>query len=295
MLALLLACVRLPPAPAPGPVVDVARDSLPEMTLQVFQISTGHLSARMSFEGGRGKPLPIIGYAYVLEHPEAGRVVIDPGYGQRTVSHPQQIPGRGPARFAGLEMGTPLVEQLTEQGAASVQRILLTHTHTDHAGGIEDFPGVRVQVVDAEWEFGSRKRTLRATVPLPDHDTIPTDPLLFEDGAYGSFDAHADVFGDGSLIALPTPGHTPGHTSFLIHLSTGSFLVTGDAAWFDAHWQQPALKGNFAAGVIEVDGEANGEALWKLRALTEQVPDLVVLSGHDPANLTRISLGQVYR
>jgi glyoxylase-like metal-dependent hydrolase (beta-lactamase superfamily II) len=297
VLALLLACARLVPEPALDPAVRIDRAALPAATLEVFEISTGHLSASMVLRGGSGPPVPIVAYAYVIHHPDAGVVVIDPGFGRRTVAHPQQVPGRGPARFAGLVMGTPLADQLEAAGtpASSVGRILVTHMHADHSGGIEDFPRATVQITPEEWAFGSVRHTIRATVPLPDQDAIPTIPLDFTDGAYGPFDAHADVFGDGVLIALPTPGHTPGHTAFLVNLPGGSFLLTGDAAWIDEHWQEPALKGRFAASVIEVDGEATGAALWRLRALAASVDGVVVLSGHDPANRDRVELGRVYR
>ncbi|MFT5684955.1 MAG: N-acyl homoserine lactone hydrolase [Myxococcota bacterium] len=291
MLLALLACVRLVPEPVLSAAVDIDRGALPAMSLQVFPISTGSLPARMVFAEGGGPDVPIVSYAVVLNHPTAGVVVIDPGFGQRTVDAPHEAPGRATVRTTGLVMGTPLIAQLTE----SVDRILVTHMHIDHAGAIEDFPDAMVQITAAEWEFGSRRRPIRAVIPAAGQSVRAVEPLTFADGAYGSFDAHSDVLGDGSLIALPTFGHTPGHTAFLVNLPGGSFLLTGDAAWVDEHLSQPALKGRMARGLIEVDGEANGEALWRLRALSEAIPGVVILTGHDPDNLTRVQAGRVYR
>lgn len=291
MLALLLACVRLPPEPSLSAAIDLDRAALPEASLQILPISTGSLPARMVFAEGGGPDVPIVSYAAVLRHPTAGVVVIDPGFGQRTADAPHEVPGRATVRTTGLVMGQPLVAQLSEP----VDRILVTHMHVDHAGAIEDFPAAVVQIAASEWEFGTRRRPIRAVVPPEDADARTIEPLAFADGAYGPFDAHTDVLGDGSLIALPAPGHTPGHTAFLVNLPGGSFLLTGDAAWVDDHLSQPALKGRLARSLIEVDGAANGDALWRLRALADAIPGVIVLTGHDPANLTRIEAGRLYR
>ena len=256
LLLLLSGCARLPPPPsrpaASAPMVE--RAALPSASLTVYEVGTGHLSPRLVYGTG-GEPVPVVIYAYVLDHPTAGRVVIDPGYGRRAAADPGEVPGRFAARSTGLVMGAPLAEQIDP---ASVSRLYVTHMHVDHGSGIEDFPGATVHIVPEEWDFGGRHRRIQATIPLVGMEHIDTAPLTFADGPYGPFEAHADVFGDGVLIALPTPGHTPGHTSFLVNLPGGSFLLTGDAAWVDAHWEQPMMKGPLAAGVIEVDGEANG-------------------------------------
>jgi N-acyl homoserine lactone hydrolase len=287
----LLSCVRLSPEPLLRTALDLDRSVLPAASLQILPISTGTMAARMAFAGGRGPAMPIVSYAAVLRHPTAGVVVIDPGFGTRTVDAPSEVPGRATVRATALVMGQPLAAQLSEP----VARILVTHMHVDHAGGIEDFPDAILQIAAAEWDFGSRRRPLRAVIPLEDVAARSVELLTFADGAYGPFDAHTDVFGDGSLIALPAPGHTPGHTAFLVNLPGGSFLLTGDAAWVDEHLEQPALKGRIARSLIEVDGAANGDALWRLRALADSVPGVVVLTGHDPANLTRVEAGRIYR
>ncbi len=287
----LLACVRLSPEPLLRSTIDLDRSALPAASLQILPISTGTMPARMAFAGGRGPALPIVSYAAVLRHPTAGVVVIDPGFGTQTVDAPDEVPGRATVRATALVMGQPLVAQLSEP----VARILVTHMHVDHAGGIDDFPDAVLQIASAEWDFGSRRRPLRAVIPLENAAARSVEPLTFSDGVYGPFDTHTDVFGDGSLIALPASGHTPGHTAFLINLPGGSFLLTGDAAWVDAHFDAPALKGRIARSLIEVDGAANGDALWRLRALADAVPGVVVLTGHDPATLVRMDAGRIYR
>ncbi len=296
LMLMMLACAHLPPEPGAAPPIAAAT-APPPVTLQVYETSRGTIGGRLAFQERPREDRPLVASAYLLEHPTAGRVVIDPGYGRRTAAHPEEVPGRSGAKFAGLEMGIPLADQLQSQGVdpASVGTIFVTHMHTDHAAGIEDFPAATVVIDPAEWAFGGRRSALHATIPLPEMETIPTRELTFPDGPYGPFPEHEDVFGDGSLIALRTPGHTPGHTSFLVQLSDRRVLITGDVAWFDEHWEGPALKGRFTRKVVEVDWRRSAQAQWWIHQLQQDDPELVVLSGHDPANLERLPTGTVYR
>ncbi len=296
MLWLLTGCLHMPPDPSTDAPWSIDRSALPAASLQVFVTSSGALSERLA-TGHRGPDRPILAYAYALHHPTAGVVVIDPGYGLRTAADPADYPGRAAARLAHLQMGTPLVEQLAAQGIAAeeVQTILLTHMHTDHAGGVEDFPAATVVIDPQEWAFGVRRSARRATLPLADVAQRSTRDLDFTDSGCGPFPRCTDVFSDGVLIALSTPGHTPGHTAFLVNLPGGSWLITGDTAWFDEHWQLPSHKGRFASLVVETDWQAAAQASWYIKRFAEAHPDVTVLSGHDPANLERVTVGEVYR
>lgn len=290
LLSLLVwACApTIPPAPpmASAPIAPPAQQA----TLEVHIVADGVLSSRLAFSDGGGPPLPVHVYSYVLSHPTAGTVVIDPGYGRQALV---SSPGAA-ARQTKLQMRTPLADILEARGQQA-DHLLVTHMHVDHSAAISDFPGAALHIDPAEWDFGLKKQLIRATDPPPGAEARTITPLVFDDGPLGPFPAHADVFGDGILRALPAPGHTPGHTAFLISLAETQVLLTGDAAWFDAHWQQPAMKGAFARRFVEVDWEDGVDALWRLRALSEQLPGLIVLSGHDPANVERLEPGRVYR
>ncbi len=291
MLALigLLACAHMPPAPEDLSTRDwdgsVDRSALPAASLHVYTLFRGRMPYGMAFQEGRGDWPEVAGYAYVLEHPTEGLVVIDPGYGRRAISKLHEFPGRLLVRSGALEVEEALADILArERPGEAVGHVLLTHMHVDHAGGLEDFPGVTVHIDPVEWDFGMKRRLLRATVPPLEDPERVVEALAFDDGPWGPFERSEDVFGDGVLIALSTPGHTPGHTSFLVNLPDRSVLIVGDVAWYNRHWEGPELKGGFSRRREEVDWRANVDALWRVHELQARYPELIVLSGHDPAN-----------
>ena len=105
--------------------------------------------------------------------------------------------------------------------ADSVQKAIISHLHFDHIGGIADIPQAELLVSKDEWQRLSEPRPeqdwiLREHIELPGAkwrqiDFDPTDDPLLED-----FGGCYDVMGDGSLVLIPTPGHTRGSMSMLL-------------------------------------------------------------------------------
>ena len=291
--ALLVGCAPLPPKPDLGPSVtlSVQRDSLPATSLRLLRVATTNAPADLVIQGSKRRPMQLPVYVYVLEHPTAGVVLIDAGFARRTAVDPGEYPGGSMTRTLGLEMeqGMAAADRLPEAGIApeDVAHIFLTHLHPDHVGGIEDFPGATVHVASSEWAARDDGGPLGKPDPSPWANAKVEEITLIEQ-PHGPFAAHADVLGDGSLVALSTPGHTPGHLSYLLHLSEGSYLFTGDTAWVDEHWRAPALKSNLVRTLLEHDWETNWDSQWRLHDFGWAQPHLTVLSGHDEANETRL-------
>jgi len=117
-----------------------------------------------------------------------------------------------------------LAAQLAELGVKpeDIAFIAVSHTHADHIGNVDRFPAATLLIQKAEfdWAFAPGKR-----------------PLFKKDRAMRLLEGDLDVFGDGSVILLSTPGHTPGHQSLLVHLArTGWIVLSGDAAHFRDNW-----------------------------------------------------------
>jgi glyoxylase-like metal-dependent hydrolase (beta-lactamase superfamily II) len=119
-----------------------------------------------------------------------------------------------------------LVEQLAGLGFApgDVSHVVITRLHEDHVGELRRFPQATVHISKLEWDDRARvaHEPTFAMVRSWDH-------YAFDSGAFGPFDASQDLFGDRTLVLLPTPGHTLGHVVALVQFEELSALVTGDA------------------------------------------------------------------
>lgn len=172
--------------------------------------------------------------AVLVEHP-AGLCLFDTGQTARA-AQPGHLPRWHPyLRLARFELGTAdeVPEQLRRLGhaPADVRWLVLSHLHTDHVGTVSGFAGAEVLVARTEW---SRSTGLRGRLRgyLPQHwpDGLVPRLLDFDGPSIGPFAGSHDLAGDGRLILVPTPGHTPGHLSMLVHSTDGSVLCAGDLA-----------------------------------------------------------------
>ena len=131
-----------------------------------------------------------------------------------------------PAKLAGHEedMG-PLVarltktvqQQLRELGVnpADIDIVGISHMHSDHTGQAAEFPNARLLIGKGDFEQTKGKDD-------------PFGPWRKEGANLASATADVDVFGDGSVVALHLPGHTPDHLALLVKLASGPVLLTGD-------------------------------------------------------------------
>ncbi len=198
-------------------------------TANLYALTCGHLGGRLKdmLEGGEGQvqlPVP----SFLIEHAK-GTALFDTGM------HPQcrhDAAGRLGARvaglfnFAGYQEGDTVAERLqaVDRDPARIDFIINSHLHFDHAGGNALVPNATVLVQRREWEIGMQPE-LAAQVgfnPLDFNLGQPVQPL----------DGQHDVFGDGSVVCIPTPGHTPGHQSLRVRTERGEAVLTGDACYF---------------------------------------------------------------
>lgn len=168
-------------------------------------------------------------HVFAVEHP-AGLCLFDTGQTARATSR-GHFPWWQPFfRLARFEL-EPAEEAAALVPAESVRWVVLSHLHTDHAGGIGAFGSAEVLVSRVEWE---RAQGLagRARGYLPQHWPRAIRPRLvdFDGPAIGPFAGSLDLAGDGALLLVHTPGHTPGHLALLAEGAGGRVLLAGDAA-----------------------------------------------------------------
>ncbi len=117
-----------------------------------------------------------------------------------------------------------LAAQLAEIGVkpADITYVALSHTHGDHVGNVALFPSSTILIQGAEYDWAM---------------TQPAKPAFEPTQTIEKLTGDRDVFGDGSVMILSTPGHTPGHQSLLVVLAkTGPVLLSGDAVHFRDNW-----------------------------------------------------------
>ena len=286
LLFLLVGCaphLPTPPTFAQAPVPS-ARTAVSVRGVVVAEVE---MSAHQAVAGADKDIQTSPVWAFVLEHPREGLILVDTAFGRRTAADLRDYPGRLSSRFLDLSMGTPLVERLPEMGAAAedVRHIVLTHIHTDHAGGVEDFPDATLWVSEADWSWGAEKRRFHGVDPLPYEGRTARSPV-YDDGPIGPFAEHADLFGDGSVRVIPAPGHTPGSQLVWVHGAEQDWLFLGDVAWSARALEEGRPKGYLPRKLVEVDWRANMDALLRARSLLD-TEGLVLVAGHEPTDVER--------
>jgi glyoxylase-like metal-dependent hydrolase (beta-lactamase superfamily II) len=246
-------------------------------TMRLYALSCGTFEIRKRMfvadadaEDGETRlriPVP----AFLIIHPR-GNVLFDTGLHAAGLADPW-------GRWGGLNKAlAPLVspdDHVVRQLAAvdaspdDVRYVVNSHLHHDHSGGNEAFPRATFLVQRAELA-AIEDRELVSRVGY-----IPADCTL--GAARQMIDGEHDIFGDGTLVLVPTPGHTPGHQSLRVTLPSGAtFVLAGDACYLRetlGHRRLPKVVWDRMIAV---------QTLERLHALAEQ-PRTLFVPGHDPA------------
>jgi N-acyl homoserine lactone hydrolase len=169
-----------------------------------------------------GLSMDFVDNCYLIHHSQ-GWLLWDTGVADAIASMPD---GQAPADPKATHWRRPktLASELETVGVkpADIKYLAVSHTHPDHVGNIKMFPQSTVLVQKAEYDWPTPfGRTLQAVA----------SPMNKLEGDH-------DVFGDGSVTIIVTPGHTPGHQSLLVKLpKTGAVVLSGDAVHFKSNWE----------------------------------------------------------
>jgi N-acyl homoserine lactone hydrolase len=234
------------------------------------------------------EPLPI--YAFAIEHPE-GVIVVDTGETAR-VSEPGYFPRWQPFfRFAVREHVRPEEEigpQLEQLGIvpSDVRRVVMTHLHTDHAGGLHHFPNNEILVSSAELDYATGLRGRLRGYP---NKRWPTwfRPTLIDLAAvrFGPFPASMALTHAGDVTLVPVPGHSPGQLAVVVQDGDHSVFLAGDSSY-----TQDALLGGVVDGVGP-DEAAERLTHERILAYAAETPT-VYLPAHDPETQGRLGARQ---
>lgn len=263
--------------------------------MRIHAIQTGHVRIRERMKRGVSGPLrraalitgpwtgPLPILAWAIEHDE-GVIVVDTG--ERADS-----PDAPYVRFEVAveeEMG-PSLEALGID-SADVKTVVLTHLHGDHMNGLGFFPSARVVVSAAEARYAATpiaRVTQRVT-----HQPLPPgfDPaaVSFDGPALGAFSASHPLTESGDVVLVPTPGHTPGHSSVIVVDEDRHVFIAGDVSYdqdqlLDLHVDAVSAKASVSRKTMETVLRHTG------------MQPTVYLPTHDPESAARLAAGTVLR
>lgn len=170
-----------------------------------------------------------------------------------------------------------LIDQLAQIGLAPAQisRVVLSHIHSDHSGQAASFPQATLTLAAADMAL------VRGSSPVFNLDRREYIPWLNGGGKVDEVTGDRDLFADGSIQMLATPGHTPGHHSLLVKLASGNVLLTGDLWHFRA--QMPI------EGVPKIN-TSRAETLASMARIRQVARNLKarIIIGHDAADVAKL-------
>ncbi|MFD4543010.1 MBL fold metallo-hydrolase [Streptomyces bauhiniae] len=273
------------PVPQLGPDAFPLPEADPPDDMDVIAVPTGvnHRNALYAYRGGSyfDRRDFYIGAALV-KHPQ-GDLLLDIGFGRGIDQQFSTMPKLF-QKMTKYSVWRPAVDQLAAAGydMSRLGAILLTHAHWDHMSGLPDFPGVRVMVTRRDLESYLNPHMHGRFGPPFSETHFEWDPFDFDGGPYLGFPRSLDVYGDGSIVCVPSPGHTPGSIVIFVTTAAGlKYAFVGDLVW-----QREGLirrEERPLASQMWADFDANGTRtnIIKMAQVVAAIPELVVVPAHD--------------
>jgi N-acyl homoserine lactone hydrolase len=227
--------------------------------------------------------LPI--YAWVIEHPE-GLIVVDTGETAQS-TQPGYFPAWHPFYHFGVQMNIQPEDEIGPQmkrlglSPDDVRWVVMTHLHTDHAGGLHHFPKAEILVSRREYAategfVGKMSGYLRHRWPTWFAPRLLDFPAAFE-GVFPTL----PLTKAGDVVLVSTPGHSPGHVSVIAQEENLACFLAGDTSYTEQYMLDQVVDG------VSTDGEAAKTTLRRVMDFTRQKPT-VYLPSHDPDSAARL-------
>ncbi len=294
------ATAQLSPAPAKNRAAPKL-DRLPAMRACRLEYGHGEEPGFAAAAGFTGLSTWRVTYAGLLIRHPSGDVLVDSGYSSRAreeiADYPFPTKQMLEVTLGGAKIDAWAHEAVKRAGVepSGLEWIVPSHCHLDHMGGVRDLPGVPVLLPRAELDFIAQHRKSRSFAVIAAHaDAIEgrTSALEFDDGPYETFDESADLFGDGSVVFVRLPGHTPGHLGAFVNLRPDLRLFyVGDAVNHSEAIVRRVGK-SFVMAASDHDRAEAGRTVARLSQLREMVPELSIVPGHDRDAWDRLFAGR---
>jgi glyoxylase-like metal-dependent hydrolase (beta-lactamase superfamily II) len=271
--------------------------------MKIHAIQTGTVRIKTAQVEGRGHGLPrrlalftdthwtdwLPTFAWVIDHPE-GIIVVDTGQGAHLLEtgkslHPYV---RWEVAFR-IDREQEIGPQLRGLGVGprDVKRVILTHLHMDHDGGLAHFPNSEIFVAAGELQTASGLLgRLRGYLPQRWPSWFDPKPLDLAAEPFGPFASSRRLTQAGDVVAVATPGHTANHVSVVVDDGDTAYLLAGDTSYNQALMLAGRLDG------VSADEEVTSGTLDAIRRFTASRPT-VYLPTHDPRSAERLANRQL--
>ncbi|GGC93676.1 MBL fold metallo-hydrolase [Undibacterium terreum] len=262
----------LGPAPAPTPAA-----------LEFSLIKTSEVSTLegLSYSGGSYFASTRLQHIAVLVRHPQGDFLFDGGLGKNIDAQFKDMP-LWARPFFSYGPVTPARQQLDAAGLTRIPRIFLSHAHWDHASALVDFPEAEVWLSEAEKAYLASPHAVSVFPSQIAPPAIRWHSYAWSDKAVLGFSHSLDIFGDGSAVLLPLPGHTPGSVGLLLTTASGrQYFFIGDSVWKSRAIVEEKPKMWIASALVDEDQPRTMETISSLHRVQQQNPLLLIIPAHD--------------
>lgn len=246
----------------------------------------------------RGEPWAVTKFPAIcalIQHPSGRNILFDTGYAERFYTATQKLPYKFYAWFTPVTVTAEdeLHSQLLLDGLRpqDIDTVILSHFHADHLGGIKDFPDATVIASQRAFDAAQALTPIQAvkTGFIPDLipadfkrrltplEQIPTVPVL---DYLPGFQSGWDLFGDGSVLAVPLPGHAKDQFGIYFQdAQHGETFLVADAAWSSQAIREHRLPSSLAYSAFD-NGQDYDRTMGKLHHLTKTRPEVKIAPSH---------------
>jgi len=271
--------------------------------MNIHAIQTGYVRIKTAQVEGRGHGLArrfalftdptwtdwLPTYAWAIQHPD-GVVVVDTCQGAHLLETGKSLHPyiRWEVAFR-IEREQEIGPQLRALGIGprDVKRVVLTHLHMDHDGGVTHFPNTEILVSRGELNIARGwAGRIRGYLPNRWPTWFDPKPLDLATEPFGPFVASARVTADGAVMAIATPGHTADHMSIIVQDGDTSIILAGDTSY-----NERLMLAGKVDGVSADEGVSGGT----LNAIDRfaRTRKTVYLPTHDPQSAVRLAARQL--
>jgi len=247
-----------------------------------------------SRRGGSWRPREFPALVGLIRHPGKGWILFDTGYGQAFADATQGLP-EAMYQWVTPVTWTPqesVTSQLGARGltAEDINHVLISHFHGDHVGALPEFATASIWCAQFAWmdlHSHSRLKALaRGLLPTLAPPSLVDRLRFFESSLViplpaelAPFTEGFDLFDDRSVLAIPLPGHAPGHFGVCFQTPRGWIFLVADAAWSTGAIVENCPPPRWATGMLG-DTVAYRRTLAKLNALARRTDNVVLVPAH---------------